>query len=99
VPAPGKNNGWNFGEWHWLEWHYVGHVGQKATIEIYFDGEASPRYTATSDFTVSAQVGRYFEIYSTINGPFNGPLSYKFDEIAYSTQRIGLPAGAKIGVP
>jgi hypothetical protein len=98
LPRPGLA-GWAFGTWHWIEWHYKGVTGQKATIEIYFDGAAMPAYSASSDFAAPATVGNYFEIYSTINGPFTGPFSYRFDDVAYSTTRIGLPAGAKIGTP
>lgn len=97
IPAPGSA-GFAYGTWHWFELHFW-RSGSHWMVDIYFDGEAKPRHSFTDPATSSGSFGGYYEIFTTLNGPFNGPYGFKVDDVAYSVSRIGLPKTAKIGVP
>jgi hypothetical protein len=88
APAPGT--------WHWYEFHFTYPSGGKPAVEIYMDGKSV--YRQTSTLSGGPALGVYY-FYGTLNGGNQRTVTFKYDDVAVGPSRLGLPAGAKIGVP
>jgi hypothetical protein len=90
APAPGV--------WHWYELHLRYPDGGRASVEIYVDGGATPVFTYTNPRTSNPAIGVYY-FFGTVNGGNSRSFTTKEDALAIGTKRMGLPPGAKVGVP
>jgi hypothetical protein len=90
APAPGA--------WHWYEMHLRYPSGGRASVDIYVDGGANPVFSYTNPNTTSQAISVYY-FFGTVNGGNTNSFTTKEDGLAIGSQRIGLPPGAKIGVP
>lgn len=90
------------GQWHWFDIHYEVQSGQRATVAIYLDGKRSPVLTSIAGASTNDAISEY-QFFGTVNNSdtwrLANTVTWKWDAVRISTNRLPLPAGAKVGTP